>query len=148
MARTIKRYGSRKLYDARESRYVSLEELASYIRGGEAVRVVDAHSGDDLTALMLTQLLNDEERRGVSPLSPDFLHAVIRGGRARAATSRARTLRRVRAELEQLRAHLDALAQSLDDLETPDVAKPEPSTARSRPLRPAPTRRRRRRTTA
>jgi polyhydroxyalkanoate synthesis repressor PhaR len=131
MPRLIKRYGSRKLYDARESRYVSLEEVASYIRAGEAVRVVDAHSGDDLTGFTLTQLLNDEERRGVHPLSPAFLHAVIRGSRsigraqpgaARTPASQARSLRRVREELEQLRAHLEQLARSLDALETPAVA--------------------------
>ena len=132
MPRLIKRYGSRKLYDARESRYVSLEEVASYIRAGEAVRVVDALSGDDLTGFTLTQLLNDEERRGVSPLSPAFLHAVIRGSRsigrgvpgaARTPASQARSLRRVREELEQLRAHLEQLAKSLDALEAPAAAK-------------------------
>jgi polyhydroxyalkanoate synthesis repressor PhaR len=137
MARLIKRYGSRKLYDLRDSRYVSLEEIAARIRDGEEVRVVDAHSGDDLTALTLTQLLNDEERRGISPLTPHFLHAVVRGGRMlgrSASTARDRSLRRIRAELEQLRSHLDILARSLDDLEgsAAGPAAPPSFTARKR----------------
>jgi polyhydroxyalkanoate synthesis repressor PhaR len=120
MARLIKRYGSRKLYDLRDSRYVSLEEIAARIRDGEEVRVVEASTGDDLTALALTQLLHDEERRGVSPLTPQFLHAVVRGGRmlGRSASAvRDRSLRRIRSELDLLRSHLDILARSLDDLE-------------------------------
>ncbi|MEM6327960.1 MAG: polyhydroxyalkanoate synthesis regulator DNA-binding domain-containing protein, partial [Bacteroidota bacterium] len=37
MPRTIKRYGSRKLYDTTASEYVSLERVAALIRGGEQV---------------------------------------------------------------------------------------------------------------
>ena len=48
MIRLIKRYGggSRKLYDTEESRYVSLDEIAAWIRDGQELRVVDsAHAG-------------------------------------------------------------------------------------------------------
>ena len=41
MVRLIKRYESRKLYDTEESRYVSLDEIAAWIRQGQEVRVVD-----------------------------------------------------------------------------------------------------------
>ena len=47
MIRLIKRYGSRKLYDTEESRYVSLEELAAWIRSGQQIRVIDNKSSDD-----------------------------------------------------------------------------------------------------
>ena len=47
----IKRYANRKLYDQSRSRYVTLEELEELIRQGREIRVVDAVSGDDLTAL-------------------------------------------------------------------------------------------------
>lgn len=118
MARIIRRYGSRKLYDPQESRYISLDEVAASIRAGEEVKVVDAHSGDDLTALTLTQLLHEEERRGASSLGADVLHGLVRGGGRRTPLlSRARSLRRVRTELAQLRAHLEQLARSLDELE-------------------------------
>ena len=54
MIRLIKRYGSRKLYDTEESRYVSLDELASWIRRGQEIRVIDNKSSEDVTAQTLT----------------------------------------------------------------------------------------------
>ena len=36
MSRMIKRYGNRKLYDTQESRYVTLEAIASFVKQGEA----------------------------------------------------------------------------------------------------------------
>lgn len=34
----VKKYGNRRLYDTTESRYITLEELAERIRGGDEVR--------------------------------------------------------------------------------------------------------------
>ena len=48
MYRLIKRYESRKLYDTEESRYVSLDELAEWIRTGKDVKVVDNGPGGHL----------------------------------------------------------------------------------------------------
>ena len=45
MIRLIKRYESRKLYDTEESRYVSLDEIAQWIRQGQEVKVVDNATG-------------------------------------------------------------------------------------------------------
>jgi polyhydroxyalkanoate synthesis repressor PhaR len=53
----IKKYGNRRLYDTGDSRYLTLEELATKIRGGADVRVVDAQTGEDLTQSTLTQLV-------------------------------------------------------------------------------------------
>src|SRR5690348_6234806 len=53
----IKKYGNRRLYDTGDSRYVTLDELATKIRGGADLRVVDAQSGDDLTQATLTQIV-------------------------------------------------------------------------------------------
>ena len=39
MVRLIKRYGSRKLYDTEESRYVSLDEIGTWVRAGQEVRI-------------------------------------------------------------------------------------------------------------
>ena len=86
MPRLIKRYGSRKLYDTTESRYVSLDDVAGFVRGDEQVQVVDNKTGDDVTAAILTQILSEEGRDGRSALSPTFLHDLLRVGE--------RTLRR------------------------------------------------------
>ena len=62
--RVIKRYANRKLYDTQRSRYVTLDQIAEMIRAGEDVKIVDNNSKDDLTALTLTQILFEEEKKG------------------------------------------------------------------------------------
>jgi len=57
VATLIKKYGNRRLYDTGDSRYITLDELATKVRGGADVRVVDAKSGDDLTQATLTQII-------------------------------------------------------------------------------------------
>jgi polyhydroxyalkanoate synthesis repressor PhaR len=64
----VKKYSNRRLYDTDDSRYITLEELAEKIRGGADVHVVDAKSGEDLTAVTLTQILI--EGRGAGRLLP------------------------------------------------------------------------------
>lgn len=78
MPRLIRRYGSRKLYDVTGSRYIGLGEIATLVRRGEEVQVVAARSGEDVTALTLTQVISEEQRSGVSALRSDFLHEVVR----------------------------------------------------------------------
>ena len=53
----IKKYGNRRLYDTGDSRYITLDELATKIRSGSDVRVVDAQTGEDLTQATLTQVV-------------------------------------------------------------------------------------------
>ena len=43
----VKKYGNRRLYDTAASRYITLEELAAIVKGGDEVRVVDAKTGED-----------------------------------------------------------------------------------------------------
>jgi polyhydroxyalkanoate synthesis repressor PhaR len=75
----VKKYGNRRLYDTASSRYITLEELAEIIRGGEDVRVVDAKSGDDLTNATLAQIII--EGRGAARMLPvPLLTALIRMG--------------------------------------------------------------------
>jgi polyhydroxyalkanoate synthesis repressor PhaR len=62
--RVIKRYANRKLYDTQRSRYVTLEQIAELIRSGEDVKIVDNNSKEDLTAITLTQILFEEEKKG------------------------------------------------------------------------------------
>ena len=53
----IKKYGNRRLYDTSDSRYVTLDELATKIRSGSDLRIVDAQTGEDLTQATLTQIV-------------------------------------------------------------------------------------------
>jgi polyhydroxyalkanoate synthesis repressor PhaR len=61
--RIVKRYANRKLYDTQKSRYVTLDQIAEMIRGGEDVKIVDNNSKEDLTAVTLTQIIFEEEKK-------------------------------------------------------------------------------------
>jgi polyhydroxyalkanoate synthesis repressor PhaR len=80
MARIIKRYGNRKLYDTSESRYVTLEEIARYVRANEDVTVIENETGEDLTALAFAQIILEEERRKSGILSMPVLRQLIQHG--------------------------------------------------------------------
>ncbi|NNF57688.1 MAG: hypothetical protein HKN04_05550 [Rhodothermaceae bacterium] len=144
MPRLIKRYGSRKLYDTRDSRYVSLDELAGWVREGQQLQVVDNRSGDDVTAAILTQIISEEGRRGESLLSSGFLHNLVRFGEntlkagEEAVETRIKQARdgagalvqksldklkptgslgEMRDEMARLRERLEALESSLDEFD-------------------------------
>jgi polyhydroxyalkanoate synthesis repressor PhaR len=73
----IKKYGNRRLYDTRKSGYITLEDLATIVQGGDTIRVVDANSGKDLTRQVLTQvILEQQERLDMIPV--ELLHTIIR----------------------------------------------------------------------
>lgn len=78
MGRIIKRYENRKLYDTESRKYISLEEIASLIRQGVDVQVVDNVTDADITTQTLTQVIFEEGKKGRNPLSTEVLHDVIR----------------------------------------------------------------------
>ncbi|RMD84037.1 MAG: hypothetical protein D6815_05090 [Candidatus Dadabacteria bacterium] len=81
--RVIKRYSNRKLYDKRESRYVTLEEIAKLVRAGEDIQVIDNETEEDLTAVTFAQIILEEEKRKTHLISTPFLRRLIRSGEAR-----------------------------------------------------------------
>ena len=80
MSRVIKRYGNRKLYDTQESRYVTLEDIATFVKGGEDLRVVDNDSGEDLTAVTFAQIILEEERKKNGFVPVQILRRMIQQG--------------------------------------------------------------------
>ena len=78
--RIIKRYANRKLYDTQYSRYVTLEQIAEMIRGGEDVSIVDNNSKDDLTSVTLAQIIFEEEKRKNSFLPLASMRHIIQSG--------------------------------------------------------------------
>jgi polyhydroxyalkanoate synthesis repressor PhaR len=142
MVRLIKRYESRKLYDTEESRYVGLDEIATWVREGQEIRVVDNGSGADVTPQTLTQIILDEGRKGTSFLPSDLLHDLVRiGERAvhagkeqlaqgvdklvQASIDHLGPVRKVREEMASLRNRLEDLEASLADLDPAAPAKTE-----------------------
>jgi polyhydroxyalkanoate synthesis repressor PhaR len=157
MIRLIKRYESRKLYDTEESRYVSLEEIAAWIRQGQEVRVLDNATSGDVTSQTLTQIILDEGRRGTSSLPSELLHELVRlGERAvhsgveqvqngvdrlvQASIDRLAPVRRAREEMSGLRTRLEQLEASLAALDSEVIvglAEPSETEAAGRGTVPA-----------
>ncbi len=73
----IKKYGNRRLYDTSSSRYVNLDEIASMVREGKQVQVVDAKSGEDLTRVTLTQIITEDARDKPTGLPLELLRQLI-----------------------------------------------------------------------
>ncbi len=61
--RIVKRYSNRKLYDTRESRYVTLVQIAEMVRRGEEVQIIDNNSKEDLTEITLAQIIYEEQKQ-------------------------------------------------------------------------------------
>jgi polyhydroxyalkanoate synthesis repressor PhaR len=60
--RIIKRYSNRKLYDTKDSRYVTLLQIAGMVREGEEVQIIDNNTKDDLTEVTLAQIIYEEQK--------------------------------------------------------------------------------------
>lgn len=69
-ARIIKKYGNRRLYDTRESRYVNQEALLNLFAREDDLKVLDASSGEDLTERVLAQAILGEDTKRTKPLIP------------------------------------------------------------------------------
>ena len=74
----IKRYASRRLYNTETSDYVTLEDIARFIRSGREVKIIDLKSGDDLTRQYLLQIIAEHESRGEAVLPVAVLNDLVR----------------------------------------------------------------------
>ena len=74
----IKRYASRRLYNTETSDYVTLEDIAGFIRSGRDVQIIDLKSGDDLTRQYFLQIIAEHESRGENVLPIDVLTDLVR----------------------------------------------------------------------
>jgi polyhydroxyalkanoate synthesis repressor PhaR len=76
--RLIKKYPNRRLYDTQTSAYVTLSDIKNLVMSGEAFRVVDAKTEDDLTRSILLQIILEEEAGGSPVFSTQMLSQIIR----------------------------------------------------------------------
>mmetsp|Transcript_7232 Transcript_7232/g.12026 ORF Transcript_7232/g.12026 Transcript_7232/m.12026 type:complete len:218 (-) Transcript_7232:654-1307(-) len=74
----IKRYASRRLYNTETSDYVTLDDIAGFIRSGREVQIIDLKSGDDLTRQYLLQIIAEHESRGENVLPVNVLNDLVR----------------------------------------------------------------------
>lgn len=73
----IKKYSDRRLYDSGAKCYVKLEDIARMIRSGVDVQVLDASTGQDLTRVILTQIVMEEARDVDAGLPMQLLRQLV-----------------------------------------------------------------------
>ena len=76
----LKKYANRRLYDTEKSTYVTLHQVADYIKEGRQVSIFDAKSKEDVTAFILTQIVLEEAKHKNALLPVPMLHMIIRYG--------------------------------------------------------------------
>lgn len=73
----IRKYENRRLYDTTNSRYVNLEEVALLLQQGNDVQVVDASTNEDITRLILTQIIVEDAKAPNSAFPLDLLRQMV-----------------------------------------------------------------------
>lgn len=76
----IKKYPNRRLYNTEQSSYVTLEDVAALIKKGFRVEVTDVNTGEDVTPLVLTQIIMNKAKESNALLPVSILHLIIQFG--------------------------------------------------------------------
>ncbi|MEN6621422.1 MAG: polyhydroxyalkanoate synthesis regulator DNA-binding domain-containing protein [Smithella sp.] len=76
----LKKYTNRRLYDTEKSIYVTLDYVTNVIRQGRQITVLDAKTGEDVTAAILTQIVLEEARKKNYLLPNPLLYLIIQYG--------------------------------------------------------------------
>ena len=76
----VKRYPNRKLYDTEAKKYVTLDGIAKLIRQGDEVVVIDHTTDEDLTAVTLTQIIFEQEKKKGGFLPKSVLTGLVQAG--------------------------------------------------------------------
>lgn len=102
----VKRYPNRKLYNTKAKKYITLEGVAQLIREGEEVQILDHATGEDLTAVTLTQIIFEQEKKEGGFLPRSVLTGLVQSGGETLSV-----LRRSLASPLNLRLHVDSEIQ-------------------------------------
>ena len=73
----IKKYGNRRLYDTANSEYINQDEVAQMVQDGKDIQVVDAATGEDITRLVLTQIIVQHAKEPDSTFPLDILRQMV-----------------------------------------------------------------------
>jgi polyhydroxyalkanoate synthesis repressor PhaR len=111
---TIKRYSNRKFYDTQAKQYITLQGIAKRIRRGQDVQVIDHTSGEDLTTLVLTQIILEQEKKGTGAVPRTVLTGLVQAGEltlSRMRQALANPVDRLRLVDEEIEQRIDALVR-------------------------------------
>ena len=117
----IKRYASRRLYNTETSDYVTLDDIAGFIRDGREVQIIDLKSGDDLTRQFLLQIIAEHESRGENVLPVDVLTDLVRSYTTQAQSVVPQFLA---ASFDMLRDGQSKMMENLEQLPNPMAGVP------------------------
>lgn len=117
----IKRYASRRLYNTETSDYVTLEDIAGFIRTGREVQIIDLKTGDDLTRQYLLQIVAEHESKGENVLPVDVLTDLVR---SYATGMQAVMPQFLASSFEMLRNNQSKLMENLTHFPNPMAAVP------------------------
>jgi polyhydroxyalkanoate synthesis repressor PhaR len=73
----IRKYPNRRMYDTSAGRYVNLEDVAALVRQGVEIQVVDAKTGEDVTRVVLTQIIVEDAKVQPAALPLELLKGLI-----------------------------------------------------------------------
>lgn len=76
----IKKYPNRRLYNTKISAYITINDVAELIKSGHRVEVREVNTDEDVTALVLTQIIMDKAKKNQGLLPVSLLHLVIQFG--------------------------------------------------------------------
>ena len=74
----ITKYSSRRLYNTQTSEYVTLDQIAEFIRDGKEVQIIDKETNEDVTNQYLLQIISDYEIKKGAPIPKDILTEIIK----------------------------------------------------------------------
>lgn len=73
----IKKYENRRLYNTLTSQYINQEQVAQLVRDGHDLQVIDAATGEDITRLILAQIVLEDAKTPDSVFPLDVLRQMI-----------------------------------------------------------------------
>jgi polyhydroxyalkanoate synthesis repressor PhaR len=117
----IKRYANRKLYNTETKHYIILDQIAELIRNGREIQVIDNNSGDDITTLVLSQIILEQEKKQAGNVPRPVLASLVQAGEQtmermrRALANPIETLHQIDAEIEQRIDSLIARGEIAED---------------------------------
>lgn len=76
----IKRYANRKLYNTNTSNYITIDELASLIKNGASIAVIDNKTNEDITSSTLASIVLETEKKVNRRGSARVLESIIKRG--------------------------------------------------------------------
>ena len=76
--RIITKYPNRRLYDRTDSQYIPFAGLKKLINEGVAFKVIDEKTNEDVTRIVLTQIISEESIENNQFLSENLLKQIIK----------------------------------------------------------------------